>query len=264
MDISTFVGTLGAAVAMVGAILLEEAGIVGSGYFNIPATVMIGAGTFLSTMATFDLKHNMNAGNWIKIAYFNTEHDVGEIITTILNFAQKARREGLLALEGDIEGIHDRFLKKGIQLVVDGVDPELIESVLDIDTAGMKARHKLGEEWYMCAGGMAPTMGILGAIMGLTGALSKMGGGDMMTTIHSLAIAFVASFYGVAIANLILIPVAGKLKFLDHEEAFMRDLIMTGVLAIQAGDNPRIVEEKLKAFFSPATYPVKSLEEAGG
>lgn len=260
MDLATFCGTVGASIAMVAAIMLEEAGIVGSGYMNIPATVMIGAGTFLSTMASFDLKHNFRAVTWAKTAFFNKEHDVGEIITIILNFAQKARREGLLALEPDIEGIHDRFLKKGIQLVVDGVDPELIESVLDIDTANMRARHKFGEEWFMGAGGMAPTMGILGAIMGLTGALSKMGGGDMMTTIHSLAIAFVASFYGVALANLVLIPVAGKLKFLDHEEAFMRDLIMTGVLAIQAGDNPRIVEEKLKAFFSPATYPVKSIE----
>ncbi|MFH1859739.1 MAG: MotA/TolQ/ExbB proton channel family protein [bacterium] len=264
MDICTVGGCVGATIAMIASIMLEEAGIVGSGYMNIPATVIIGAGTFLSTMATFDLKHNMNVGNWFKMAIFNKAHDEGELITTILNFAQKARREGLLALEGDIEGIHDRFLRKGIQLVVDGVDPELIESVLDIDTANMRARHKFGEEWFMCAGGMAPTMGILGAIMGLTGALSKMGGGDMMTTIHSLAIAFVASFYGVAIANLVLIPVAGKLKFLDHEEAFVRDLIMTGVLAIQAGDNPRIVEEKLKAFFSPTTYPVKSLEEAGG
>ncbi|OIP37788.1 hypothetical protein AUJ95_07625 [Candidatus Desantisbacteria bacterium CG2_30_40_21] len=260
MDLATFCGTVGASLAMVAAIMLEEAGIVGSGYMNIPATVMIGCGTFLSTMANFGLKHNFNAGNWAKTAFFNTPHNIGEIITIILNFAQKARREGLLALEGDIEGIHDRFLKKGIQLVVDGVDPELIEAVMDIDTTSMRARHKFGEEWFMCAGGMAPTMGILGAIMGLTGALGKMGGGDMMTTIHSLAIAFVASFYGVALANLVLIPVAGKLKFLDHEEAFMRDLIMTGVLAIQAGDNPRIVEEKLKAFFSPAGYPVKSIE----
>lgn len=257
-------GTFGAVTAMVGAVCLEEMGIIGHGYFNIPGAVLIGSGTFLSTLASFSMKVNLNVGNYLRLAYFNKEENLEEIITTILNFAQKARREGLLALEADIEGIHDRFLKKGIQLVVDGVDPELIEEVLDIDTAKMKARHKLGEEWFMSAGGFAPTMGILGAIIGLTGALGKMGGGDMMSTIHSLAIAFIASFYGVAIANLVLIPIAGKLKFLDHEEVFARELIMTGVLSIQAGDNPRIVEEKLKAFFSPGTYPVKSLEETGG
>ncbi|MFH1563756.1 MAG: MotA/TolQ/ExbB proton channel family protein [Nitrospirota bacterium] len=258
MDITSVVGIVGGVVACIGCVLLEEAGIVGSGYLNIPGACIIGIGTFCATAAMFTLTELMKIPAFLKITFFNKEEETGEIIETLIAFAQKARREGLLALEADIENIKDPYFQKGIQLVVDGVDPELIDEVLEIETTHMKHRHKLGEEIFMSMGGIAPTMGILGAIMGLTGALAKMGGGDIMTTVHSLAIAFIASFYGVGVANLVLIPIAMKLKRLNENEVFVRELITTGVLSIQAGDNPRIVEEKLKAFFNKAEYPIKA------
>ena len=258
MDLASVIGVVGGCAALVFTVLLEEWGIVGSGYLNIPGGVIIGAGSVLATMAMFTMEEVMKAPTYLMIFLFNKPIHPGEIIESLIAFAQKARREGLLALEADIENIKEPFFRKGIQLVVDGVDPELVEEVLDIEVTHMKHRHKVGEEMYMSAGGIAPTMGILGAIMGLTGALSKMGGGDIMTTVHSLAIAFIASFYGVAIANLVLIPIALKLKKLNEIEVFVRELIVCGVLSIQAGDNPRILEEKLKAFFNEEEYPLKA------
>ncbi len=260
MDLASVIGVVGGCAALVLSVLLEEMGIVGSGYLNIPGMVIIGSGSVLATMAMFTMEEAMKTGAYLKVFLFNKPIEPGEIIETLIAFAQKARREGLLALEADIENIKEPFFRKGIQLVVDGVDPELVEEVLDIEVTNMKHRHKVGEDIFMSAGGIAPTMGILGAIMGLTGALAKMGGGDIMTTVHSLAIAFIASFYGVAVANLIFIPIALKLKKLNEIEVFIRDLIVTGVLSIQAGDNPRILEEKLKAFFNEEEYPLKAEE----
>jgi len=258
MDIVSVVGIIGGISACIGAVLLEQIGIVGSGYLNIPGMVIIGSGTILATGSMFTMKELMKVPAQLKVMFFNKEEDPREIIETMIAFAQKARREGLLALEADIENVKDPFFRKGMQLVVDGVDPELIEEILDIELTNMKHRHKLGEDIFMSAGGISPTMGILGAIMGLTGALSKMGGGDIMTTVHSLAIAFIASFYGVGLANLVLIPIAMKLKKLSENEVFVKELIITGVLSIQAGDNPRIVEEKLKAYFNKAEWPLKA------
>ncbi|MEW6096486.1 MAG: MotA/TolQ/ExbB proton channel family protein [bacterium] len=262
MDIVSVIGIVGGIAACIGCVLLEEIGIVGKGYLNIPGACIIGAGSVLATGAMFTMSELKKVPTFLKIMFFNKEEEPGEVIETMIAFAQKARREGLLALEADIENIKDPFFQKGIQLVVDGVDPELIEEVLDIELTNMKHRHKLGEDIFMSAGGISPTMGILGAIMGLTGALGKMGGGDIMTTVHALAIAFIASFYGVGLANLVLIPIAMKLKKLSENEVFVKELITTGVLSIQAGDNPRIVEEKLKAYFNKGEWPLKA--EGGG
>jgi chemotaxis protein MotA len=257
MDLASAIGLPGGIIAMIGAIMLEEKGIVGHGYFNIPGAVIIFLGTSLATMTAFTVEQLKTVPTLVRMTFFNQPEDFEGVIRSMITFAQKARREGLLALEADIEEIEDPFFKKGLQLVVDGVDPELIRAILETEMDATAARHKVGEEIFMAAGGFAPTMGILGAIMGLTGALGKMGAGDIMTTVHALAIAFIASFYGVAVANLVFIPIAGKLKMLSHEELFLKEIIVSGILSIQAGDNPRIVEERLKAYFSAKKYPLK-------
>lgn len=261
MDLATLIGLVGGTTALIIAILLEEAHIGLAGYFNLPGIVIIGAGTALATMTSFTMKQALNCGNHLRIIFFHKEEDLGEIIKSMVAFAQKARKEGLLALEADLETIHDPFFKKGLQLVVDGTNPELISSIMEQEIAGMEERHKVGFELWTMAGGFAPTMGILGAIMGLAAALGKMGKAGMEETVGALAVAFIASFYGVGVANLVLLPIAGKLKTLSTEEVFARELILTGILSIQAGDNPRIVEERLRAFFSPAGYPVETKEE---
>ncbi|MEK9150071.1 MAG: MotA/TolQ/ExbB proton channel family protein, partial [Candidatus Desantisbacteria bacterium] len=198
MDLVSLIGIIGGFGALVGAIMLENAEIVGSGYLNIPGIVIIGIGSLCAASVCYLPEHVKKLGTYCKLVFVHPHYEAGEVIEQMIEFAQKARREGLLSLEADLEKIHDPFFKKGLQLVVDGIDPALIRAVLETDTAGMEERHKVGESYLMAIGGIAPTMGILGAIMGLAGALAKMGGGDIMKTVNSLAIAFIASFYGVA------------------------------------------------------------------
>ncbi|MDI6752232.1 MAG: MotA/TolQ/ExbB proton channel family protein [bacterium] len=262
MDLVSVLGIIGGIAALIGAIMLEHAEIVGSGYFNIPGIVIIGIGSLCAASMCYLPEHVKKFPTYCKLVFSHPNYEAGEIIEQMIEFAQKARREGLLSLEADLEKIHDPFFKKGLQLVVDGIDPALIRAVLETDTAGMEERHKVGESYLMAIGGIAPTMGILGAIMGLAGALAKMGGGDIMKTVNSLAIAFIASFYGVAVANLVFIPMSTKLGTINKEEIFVREITITGVLSIQAGDNPRIVEERLRAFFPPTGFPVKAKEGA--
>ncbi len=258
MDLVSLIGIIGGIAAMVFAVMLETWGIVGHGYLNIPGIVIIGLGTLFASASCYLPEYVKLLPTYCKLVFVHQKFEAGEIIEQMIAFAQKARREGLLSLEPDLENIHDPFFKKGMQLVVDGLDPALIRAVLETDLAGMEERHKVGDSFLMTMGGIAPTMGILGAIMGLTGALAQMGGGDIMKTVHSLAIAFIASFYGVAIANLVFIPMSTKLATLTKEEVFLKEIVITGVLSIQAGDNPRILEERMRAFFSAKTYPVKA------
>lgn len=260
MDLVSVIGIIGGLTAMVVAIAMEEAHIVGQGYLNYPGMVIIGLGTLFATSSCFLSEHVKKLPTYFKLVFAHPKFEAGEIISQMIEFAQKARREGLLSLEADLEKIRDPFFKKGLQLVVDGIDPALIRAILETDTASMEERHKVGETYLMTMGGIAPTMGILGAIMGLAGALGKMGGGDIMKTVNALAIAFIASFYGVAVANLVFIPMATKLATLNKEEVFLREIIITGVLSIQAGDNPRIVEDRLRAFFPEGGFPLKAKE----
>jgi chemotaxis protein MotA len=260
MDLVSLIGITGGLVAMVVAIMMEEHGIIGFGYINYPGMVIIGVGTLFASSSCFLPEHVKKLPTYIKLVFVHPKEEPGEIIEQMITFAQKARREGLLSLEADLEKIKDPFFKKGLQLVVDGVDPALIRAILESEVSAMEERHKIGEGYLLTMGGIAPTMGILGAIMGLTGALGKMGGGDIMKTVHALAIAFIASFYGVAIANLAFIPMSTKLATLNKEEVFIKEIIITGVLSIQAGDNPRILEERMRAFFPPGKFPVKGKE----
>jgi chemotaxis protein MotA len=171
------------------------------------------------------------------------------VVTTLVGYAGKARREGLLGLEEDITTIEDPFLKKGLQLVVDGTDGEMIREILETDTAYMQARHKVGSDMMTAAGGFAPTLGIIGAVAGLIHALGTVSDPSKLT--GAIAVAFTATFYGIGFANLIFLPLGGKLQMRSKQEAFTRELTLVGVLSISAGDNPRIVEDKMKAFMSP-------------
>jgi chemotaxis protein MotA len=171
------------------------------------------------------------------------------VIATLVGFATKARREGLLGLEDEIANVNDSFLKKGIQLVVDGTDIELVRSILETDLAFLETRHKLGEGFWGTMGGYAPTIGIIGTVMGLVNALSQLENASKVA--GAIAVAFIATFYGIGFANLIFLPISFKLKAKSAEEVLIREVMIEGILSISAGDNPRIVEEKLKAFLSP-------------
>src|SRR3954468_17296042 len=176
--------------------------------------------------------------------------DLGAKVVELVRYADRARRDGLLALEEEIEGIDDGYLKKGLQLVVDGTDPDLVREILEAEIEGMTARHRHGVEPFDKAGGFAPTMGIIGTVMGLVHVLQNLAHPETLGP--SISSAFIATLIGVGSANVVYYPIAYRLKALSAAEADARAMILEGILAIQAGDNPRIVTEKLLSFVSPA------------
>jgi chemotaxis protein MotA len=175
--------------------------------------------------------------------------DVSQTIKMLVGFAERARREGLLALEDEAKDVDDVFLKKGIQLAIDGTDPELVRDIMQTDIAFLGTRHHAGSSFFATMGGFAPTLGVIGTVSGLVHMLANLSDPGSMGP--SIAAAFIATLYGVSSANLVFLPLSNKLKHVSAEEVQVREIVMEGILSIQSGDNPRIVEEKLKAFLSP-------------
>jgi chemotaxis protein MotA len=176
--------------------------------------------------------------------------DLNGRVTELVGFAEQARRDGLLALDEQLAGIEDPYTKKGLQLVVDGTDPELVADVLEAENDAMRKRHKAATQPFEKAGGYAPTLGIIGTVFGLVHVLSNLSKPETLGP--SISSAFIATLIGISTANLIYLPIAARLKQLSEEELHFREMTLEGVLAIQAGDNPRVVQEKLTAYVPPA------------
>lgn len=257
MDLATIIGLiLGWGGLALGVILegkFAPKGFAGgfSAYFNPAALVIIIFGTFGATIISFSLKQSKDFLRITLQAFKSKAIDAGSVISTLVSFAEKARREGLLVLEDDAAKLQDPFLKKGIQLVVDGTDMELVRNILETELAFLEERHKIGEGIFMSLGGFAPTLGIIGTVMGLVHVIGA-GIENTEKLAAGIAVAFLATFYGISFANLIFLPIANKLKMNSAAEILLREVMIEGILSIQAGDNPRIVEEKLKAFLPPA------------
>src|SRR3954463_292753 len=184
--------------------------------------------------------------------------DLNARVTELVGYAEQARRDGLLALDEQLAGVEDPFTKKGLQLVVDGTDPDLVADVLDAENDAMRKRHQAGTQPFEKAGGYAPTMGIIGTVFGLVHVLSNLDAPETLGP--SISAAFIATLLGVASANVIYLPIGARLKQLSAEEVHARQLVIEGILSIQAGDNPRVVQEKLVTFVPPA---LRAGEDAG-
>jgi chemotaxis protein MotA len=176
--------------------------------------------------------------------------DLNGRVAELVGYAEQARRDGLLALDEQLAGIEDPYTKKGLQLVVDGTDPELVADVLEAENAAMRKRHAACTQPFEKAGGYAPTMGIIGTVFGLVHVLSNLS--QPATLGPSISSAFIATLLGISSANLFYLPIAARLKQLSAEELHFREMTLEGVLAIQAGDNPRVVQEKLVAYVPPS------------
>jgi chemotaxis protein MotA len=174
--------------------------------------------------------------------------DYPKIIAQVLNWSQVSRREGLLSLENFIDQLKDEFSRKGLQLLVDGAEPDRLRDVLEVELSAYEEEMKQGAKFWEAAGGYSPTIGILGAVMGLIHVMenlsdpSKLGAG--------IAVAFVATIYGVGLANLFYLPVAGKIKAHIHRQVVAREMLIDGLVAIANGDNPRIIESRLRGYLS--------------
>jgi chemotaxis protein MotA len=219
-------------------------------FFNIPALIIVLVGTGAATLSSVGMETMKKIPSLYKLAFGPPELDMRGRVELIVSLAEQARREGLLALDAQLSEIDDEFTRKGLQLVVDGTDPELVKDILESDLDAMEARHSQQASLFQNAGGFAPTLGIIGTVMGLVHVLENLS--DPNSLGPAISTAFIATFYGVASANLYYLPIGNKLKKITHEEVHSRTMIIEGIVSIQAGDNPRVVEEKLKTFLDPA------------
>ena len=246
MDVATIVGIIAGLVLIFTAILSSGSLMT---FWDLPSLMITVGGTAAATLINYPLGQIIRVFRIVQNVFRKSTMEPAQIITLLVSFADKARREGLLALEEEAEKVGDEFLAKGVQLVVDGSDPDLVRSILETELAFLEERHRAGQGIFLTMGTLAPAFGMVGTLIGLINMLRDL---DSPETIGaSMAVALVTTFYGVLFANLICIPVAGKLGVRSEQEILLKELVIEGVLSIQAGENPRIVAEKLKAFLSP-------------
>lgn len=246
MDISTIIGLLMGFGFIIGGIVTS--GELGS-FIDIASIVIVLGGTIASTLASFPLDKFNNLFKVIKKAFQHNDTSPTKVIGDIINLASVARKEGLLSLEEYSENLDDEFLKKGIMLIVDGTDPELVRNILETELIFLEERHMDGQSIFETMGTYAPAFGMIGTLIGLINMLRFLD--DPSTIGPSMSVALVTTLYGSMLANVVFLPIAQKLKIRSRDEILVKELMVEGLLSIQAGENPRIIEEKLKTFIPP-------------
>jgi len=247
LDLSTIFGFIVGVGSLLASIELEHGNVMS--YFNISAGLIVFGGTIGASMVAFPMSVVKRLPKMIMMSFREPVMDPAGVVQQFVKLAERARKEGLLALEQEAPGIADPLIRKGVMLVVDGTDPEIVRQILEIEIMAREARHETGISLLEALGGFAPTLGILGTVMGLIRILAHMSSANELAS--SIAVAFTATLYGVGSANLFWLPLASKLKRRSAAEAETAALIVDGVAAIQAGDNPRIVNEKLAGYVVP-------------
>jgi chemotaxis protein MotA len=229
--------------------------------FVDPASVFctVGGGLVAAMISTHPRNYK-NVITLIKKGWSPPKQNPRDIIPTLVSFAEKARREGLLALEDNIEELEDEFLKKGIQLVVDGTDPELVKAIMNTELNALVSRHENGVSIFKTLGSQWPAWGMIGTLMGLVIMLKNLE--DPKSIGQGMATALITTFYGAVLANGVALPIAARLEEYSKVEYATREIMVEGMLSIQSGDNPRIVEEKLLAFLSPTERRLARAEKA--
>jgi chemotaxis protein MotA len=210
--------------------------------------IVIG-GTLGATMINYPLKEVFGVFNVVKNAVFAKNMAVRELIKKFIELAHKSRKEGILALESELKDVKDEFLIKGVQLSIDGLEPQEIKDLMDTELDFIRSRHNLGAEIFTTMGTFAPALGMIGTLIGLVQMLQSME--DPSSIGPAMAVALLTTFYGSVMANIVCMPIAGKLKTRSKEEVLTKELTINGVLALSNGDNPRILEQKLMAFIPP-------------
>jgi chemotaxis protein MotA len=230
-------------------------------FFSVPAAFLIVVVASLgAAMMGSDIRDVKNLGKVLVKAFKpGANKEPTEAIDVIVGFAEQARREGLLSLEDKVNEVEDPFLRRGLQLAIDGVDSDSVRDTMEIEIRAMKERHKAGVKLMTNIGIYCPTFGIIGAVVGLIATLSHLD--DPAHLGQGIAAAFIATFWGVFMANGIFLPVANKLSRSSAEEVAYKDLVVEGVLSIQAGANPRMVSDLLRSYLPPGSEAARPEEE---
>ncbi|MBI2421844.1 MAG: MotA/TolQ/ExbB proton channel family protein [Candidatus Hydrogenedentes bacterium] len=247
MDITTVVGLIaGFLLILITIVLGGPLGI----FINVPSLVCVGGGAMASLLVNYPLSQIIAVTMVTKNAFLYKEIQTETLITKLVEFATIARREGILALESHVKDAGDEFLGRSIQLAIDGTAPELIKDILTTETAFMEDRHSMGASILKAGADYAPAWGMIGTLIGLVQMLAAMD--DPSQIGPAMAVALMTTLYGSVAANLFFLPCVGKLKVRTAVELLQKEVVIEGILSIQSGDNPRVVEQKLKAFVSPS------------
>lgn len=259
MDIASIIGiSAGFFLVMFGAL---NTGMNVTAIIDIPSMFITFGGAVSATILSAPWEATTGIGVVTQKAFQNPKFDLPGLITTLVSFSEKARREGLLALEDDVNELPEEFLRKGIQLVVDGTDPEMVRNIMETEMSNVAQRHAQGRGWWDSFSGLAPAFGMVGTLLGLIAMLQNLGGGDPSVIGNGMAAALVTTLYGSLGANLIAIPLVKKLTIRSEQELVIKQVMIEGTLSIQSGDNPRIVKEKLASFLPPSER--ESLKDDG-
>lgn len=247
MNIGLLIGLIGGVSVLIFGILVAGGSLLL--FWDVPSILVTVGGGWCALMVAYPLGRLSKMPVYFRKALFPEKFDIPELILTMVSLSEKSRKEGLLALEDDIADIDDPFMKKSIQLIVDGTDPELIRSIVENDIDQMAARHDSNKKVFDDFAGLAPSFGMIGTLMGLVLMLVNLDDKSMVGPY--LAVAILTTFYGAILAYLVFTPVSANLDSLTGDEVNYKSVILMGVLSIQAGDNPRILKEKLVSFLAP-------------
>lgn len=264
MDIASMVGVLAGTIFLIfGSMGAVEYNPLtwGQLFINPPSIMITFGGTLAATMIHYPMPQFLAIVPILRNVFTTSTETPNEAIDTLVNLAEKARREGLLSLEADVDMTENEFLKKGIQLVIDGTDPELVREIMEIELEYLEERHRVGVGLFEAMGFYSPAFGLVGTLIGLIGMLKALGE-DINTLGPKMAIALVTTLYGAVFANFLALPIGGKLKVRSGEEIQLKQVMIQGIICIQEGNNPRIVRQKLMSFLSPAAR--REMEEAEG
>ncbi len=245
MDLATLVGLVGAMGVVMASIVLGGSPLI---FFNIPSLIIVFGGTFLVVLMKFSIAQFINAFKVALKAFVSKQQSPELLIPEIVSLAEVARKEGMLALEG--REISNPFLDEGIKMLIDGHNREVIQTLMHKELQQTVERHKWGAKVFTATGDVAPAMGMIGTLIGLVQMLSAMD--DPKKIGPAMAVALLTTLYGAMFANMVAIPIADKLNLRKTEEGLLKAICIDGVLAIQEGKNPRVIESMLKAYLAPS------------
>lgn len=244
MDLATILGLVVALVAILGGQYLEGGSI--ESLLQGTAAMIVVGGTFGACMIQFPLRKFLGSLKAAARTLSTPKAGNREIITEIIRYANKARRQGIISLEEDAENASDPFLKKALNMAVDGIEPKTLRETLEMEMENMEEEGEHAVKFWEAAGGYSPTMGILGAVLGLIQVMQNLTDPNKLG--EGIAVAFVATVYGVFLANVVYLPISGKLKMRLGADMTAKEIILVGVISILEGENPRLIEDKLKSF----------------
>ena len=246
MDLGTIIGIVLSFGLVVSAILTGSSLII---FVSVPSFLIVMGGTIGAALVNYPMGYVIGVIGVIKNTFFSSLESPQDVIERFKDYANRARREGILSLEPLIKEIDDEYMRKGLQLTVDGLEPQTIQEILETEVSYLSERHATGADVVAVLGTLAPAMGMIGTVIGLVQMLQTMS--DPSTIGPAMAVALLTTLYGAILANLVFNPMSGKLKARSKEEVLLREMIMEGILAISKGENPRIIEEKLNSFLPP-------------